>query len=66
LDRPLPALGNVSPREAVRTATGRAKVVDWLKDMENHAAKADRGGAPIASYDFSWIWRELGVAEHRV
>lgn len=66
LDQPLPVLGNVSPREAVRSARGRAKVVDWLKDMENHAAKAGEGNAPLASYDFRWIWRELGVAEHRM
>jgi hypothetical protein len=65
LDQPIPALGNVSPREAVRSAPGRAKVVDWLKYMENHAAKTGGGADPIASYDFRWIWRELGVADRR-
>jgi len=35
IDEPLPALGNVSPREAVRTAEGRKKVVGWLKYLEN-------------------------------
>ena len=39
LDQPIPALGNKSPRAAVRTAKGRAKVVDWLKTLENHTAK---------------------------
>jgi hypothetical protein len=64
LDRPVPALGNVSPREAVRSAAGRSKVVDWLKDMENRTAKSG-GYDPMASYDFRWIWRELGVADLR-
>jgi hypothetical protein len=32
-------LGNKSPRAAVKTAKGRAKVVDWLKTLENHTAK---------------------------
>jgi hypothetical protein len=63
LDQPIPMLGNRSPRAAVRTAKGRVKVVDWLKTLENHAAKsADRNGE-IANYSFNWIWTELGVAE---
>jgi hypothetical protein len=66
LDEPLTALGNVSPREAAHSDAGRSKVVDWLKDMENHAAKAGSGNDPMASYDFGWLWRELGVAELRV
>jgi hypothetical protein len=65
LDRPVPALGNVSPREAARTDAGRARVVDWLKHMENHAARAGGGVDTMASYDFGWIWQELGVAELR-
>ena len=35
LDQPVPSLGNKSPRTAVKTASGRAKVADWLKMMEN-------------------------------
>lgn len=65
LDEPLPVLGHVSPREAARTDDGRSKVVDWLKDMENHVARAGDGTDPMADYDFGWIWRELGVAEMR-
>jgi hypothetical protein len=65
LDEPLPALGNISPRDAARCSTGRSKVVDWLKDMENHAARAS-GTDPMASYDFGWIWRELGIAHMRL
>lgn len=66
LDEPLPVLGHVSPREAARSDAGRSKVVDWLKDMENHVARSGDGDDPMAYYDFGWIWRELGVAEKRV
>jgi hypothetical protein len=63
LDQPIPMLGNKSPRAAVRTAKGRIKVVDWLKTLENHAAKSPGRSAEIANYSFSWLWAELGVAE---
>jgi hypothetical protein len=36
LDQPIPMLGNKSPRVAAKTASGRTKVVDWLKMVENH------------------------------
>lgn len=65
LDEPVLALGNVSPREAARSDAGRSNVVDWLKDIENHAAKAGDGADPMTSYDFEWIWHELGVIELR-
>ncbi|OCK61593.1 hypothetical protein [Bradyrhizobium sp. LMTR 3] len=65
LDEPVPALGNKSPRAAVKTKSGRAKVVDWLKMMENRTAKAGESNPAMASYSFDWIWAELGVAELR-
>ena len=64
LDQPIPALGNISPRRAARSAKGREKLVTWLKLLENHAAKHDPA-EPMASYDLSWIWRELDIAELR-
>jgi hypothetical protein len=64
LDEPIPALGNISPRRAARSTKGRGKLVAWLKLLENHAAKQDPA-EPMASYDLSWIWRELDVAELR-
>lgn len=63
LDTPLPALGNKSPRQATRSAAGRAKVIEWLKLLENRSAKHD--DSPIAEYDFAWMWIELGLGEHR-
>jgi hypothetical protein len=65
LDQPIPALGNKSPRAAARTANGRAKVVDWLKTLENHTAKFAGSNNEMATYDFSWLWAELGLNELR-
>jgi hypothetical protein len=65
LDQPIPALGNKSPRAAVKTAKGRAKVVDWLKTLENHTAKFAGSNDEMATYNFTWLWTELGVNELR-
>jgi len=63
LDAPLPAIGGKSPRQAVRSAVGRAKVIEWLKLLQNRSARHDDG--PIAEYDFGWIWAELGLQKYR-
>jgi len=65
LDQPIPALGYKSPRAAVKTSKGRDKVVDWLKTLENHTAKLAGHNDEMASYDFNWLWTELGVSELR-
>jgi len=44
-------LGNKSPRAAVKTPKGRAKVVDWLKTLENHTAKFAGSNDEMASYN---------------
>lgn len=64
LDEPVPALGHKSPRALARTKAGRGKVADWLKYIENSAAKAGIAD-PMASYDFTWMWEELGLIELR-
>jgi len=55
VDEAIPALGGRTPREAVKTASGRAAVDLLLKDFENRdrRARGDRG------LDFSSIRREL-------
>lgn len=63
LDAPILALDGKSPRQAVRTAAGREKVIDWLKMLENRSAGHKEG--PIAEYDFGWMWVELGLQDHR-
>jgi len=55
IDHTLPALGGATPREAIRTANGRATVDTLLKEMENH----ERRGAGGAAFDFTGIRREL-------
>ena len=65
LDQPIPVLGNKSPRAAVKTPKGRAKVADWLKTLENHTAKFAGSNDEMASYNFNWLWMELGVNELR-
>ncbi len=52
-------LGNVSPRAAARTARGREDLVVWLKHLEKPHT-TDRND-PVATYDFTWMWRELNV-----
>jgi hypothetical protein len=61
LDQPVPMLGDKSPRAAVKTVSGRAKVVDWLKMMENQTARAAASNSAMASYSFDWLWTELGI-----
>lgn len=64
LDQPVPALDNMSPREAARTEEAREMLVDWLKGLENSNAQQEPGSA-IARYDTSWMWEELGVSDLR-
>jgi hypothetical protein len=64
LDEPIPNLGNKSPRKAAKTAKGWEKVIGWLKMLENHSARQGRED-PVGSYDFTWIWEELGLGDER-
>ena len=57
LDLPVPALSGNTPRQAARTARGRAALAALLKEFENHEARVERADA----YDFSWLRRELGI-----
>ena len=63
LDEPIDMLGDISPRAASRSAKGREKIAVWLKHLENRSRHADDRNAPMATYDFTWLWRELKV-EH--
>ena len=59
IDLPVPELNGVTPREAVRSADGRAAVDALLKSAEN----AENRSGPGAAFDFSGIRRELGLPE---
>ena len=63
LDKPMPILGDISPRAAARTARGRKDLVVWLKHLENRSRHTRDRNDPMATYDFTWMWRELNV-EH--
>ena len=65
LDEPVPALGGKTPRAAVKTKSGRIKVAEWLKMMENQNAKSGDHNSAMATYNFSWLWTELGISELR-
>jgi hypothetical protein len=64
LDEPVPMLGNQTPRKAAKTKKGREKLTGWLKLLENSVAQ-EKAGSPMAGYDVSWMWEELGVADLR-
>jgi hypothetical protein len=59
LDRPVPALGNRTPRAAAQTKIWRPRLIDLLKRIENGTERGALAGRP--SYDFGWIWKELGL-----
>lgn len=65
LDEPVGMLRDVSPRKAARSAAGRERVVAWLKYLENMGVKYNNPNDPMATYDFAWLWRELGVEDLR-
>ncbi len=59
---------DVLPREfdilpASKTGRGRKILFVWLKHLENHSRRAEDRNDPMATYDFTWLWRELKV-EH--
>ena len=58
-DTKLPGLDGKTPRDAVRTAKGRERVIEILKDIENGEARNRQAGEP--SYDVSRLRAELGL-----
>ena len=65
LDQPVGMLDDLTPRAAAKTKKGREKLVAWLKFLENQTERHHGAGDPLGSYDFSWMWTELGVADLR-
>lgn len=63
LDEPVPMLGDRTPRAAARSARGRRDLAVWLKHLENRSGHAPDPNDPMATYDFTWLWRELKI-EH--
>ncbi|RWO26061.1 hypothetical protein [Mesorhizobium sp.] len=65
LDQPVQMLGGKTPRQAVKTKTGRQKVAEWLKYLENQTARQPDRAHPMAAYSFEWMWTELDVHDLR-
>jgi len=62
LDMDIPMLNGKTPRQAVRSKAGRKKLVELLKYMENMEHRQSRASGQ-KPYDFTWLWKELGIAE---
>ena len=59
LDYRIPTLGDKTPRESVKTKSGRKKVEDLLRTIEyTEQGKKEKGQF---AYDFSWMRKELGM-----
>jgi hypothetical protein len=65
LDEPVSMIGDISPRAAARSARGRRNLAVWLKHLENRSRSAPDQNGPMATYDFTWLWRELKIEQLR-
>jgi len=56
----IPALGNKTPRQAIKTKKGRQAVIDLLKSYEHGEARRvkNQGGEP---FDFGFLWERLEI-----
>lgn len=64
LDSPLPFLSHKTPRQAAKTKKGLPTVIGLLKDMENGDIRAVKQGQRSTSYDFDWLYSELGIERY--
>ncbi len=60
-DIALPALKGKTPRQAMKTKSGREALRNLLRDMEHREARGARSGE--VPYDFSILRRELGLKD---
>ncbi|MCJ2126326.1 hypothetical protein [Methylobacterium sp. J-077] len=65
LDQPVGMLGDKTPRVSVRSKAGREKAAAWLKFLESESRRGRAPSDPMASYDFGWMWTELGISDLR-
>jgi tetratricopeptide (TPR) repeat protein len=59
LDQQIPALDNRTPRQAARDMLLRPKVIQLLREIENHQDRERQQGKPW--YDAAWMWERLGI-----
>ncbi|UIY43512.1 hypothetical protein [Methylobacterium radiotolerans] len=65
LDQPVSMLGGKTPRASVRSKAGREMAAAWLKFLESESRCGRAPSDPMASYDFGWMWTELGITNLR-
>lgn len=60
-DRPIPALGDKTPRQALRESGGERRLRLWLEGFERTERRLaeDHGREPI---DLGFLWQEIGLA----
>lgn len=60
VDEKIPALGDKTPRQAIRNAKGRQAVIELLESYEHLEARRalDQGGQP---FDFGFLWKQLNL-----
>ncbi len=58
LDEALPALGDLSPREAVTDPDRRPEVIAQLLEAEERTRASSW---PMNEFDFDFLWEELGL-----
>jgi hypothetical protein len=56
----------MTPRQAALAVASRDKVTAWLKYLENQSHNRWNHNDPLATYDVTWLWSELGIPERRV
>ena len=64
VDEPVPAIDDLTPREAARREGMRPRVVELVHGIELLYQRALAMGEP--AYDPSWMWAELGLADETV
>jgi hypothetical protein len=57
-DEAVPALGDITPREAVADPEGRSEVIALLRDFEERSRSAPEA---MRDFDFGFLWDELGL-----
>ena len=62
IDESIPALDGATPRAAASSVRLRPRLVEMIKDLENMYLSDLGQGRP--AYDPSWMWTELGLADH--
>jgi hypothetical protein len=64
IDEKIPSIGNITPREAVKTPDGKRRLIDLLKEFENQNERAMRRGlkSPEAIFfPVEKVRKELGL-----